>query len=439
MRPFPIHFILSVSAVLLTGSCGKSDKSPQPDLPPPHISSFTPAGGTKDISVTIGGDHFANSVTDNQVTFNGRTAVVISASPASLVVKVPADAGIGKIRVRTAGGTDSSAANFMYAETPDTTAGTSVITLAGDGSLSQLGLPAGIAVDAAGTLYVADANNDRIRKITPAGVITTLAGMPISAFADGDATHARFNHPAGVAVDAAGIVYVADLRNHRIRRITPQGDVNTLAGDGIPLFANGTGTQARFNAPTGIAIDAAGILYVADADNNRIRKIMPGGIVSTLAGSGVPGFADGADSVAQFNYPTGVAVDTLGNVFVADANNHRIRKVTPAGVVSTLAGSGDQGFANNTGLLAKFNYPTALAVDVSGNIYVADNNNHRIRKITTARVVSTVAGTGVAGFADGRDTVAQFNFPDGIAIGPSGALYIGDQWNNRIRKITLHP
>ena len=439
MRSFPISLILSVSAILLTESCGKSDKSPQPDVPPPHISSFTPAGGTKDIPVTISGDHFANSVADNQVTFNGKTALILTATPTSLLVKVPAGAGTGKIRVRTGGGTDSSATDFMYAETVDTTVGTSVITLAGDGSLPLLGLPAGIAVDAAGTLYVADANNDRIRKITPAGVITTLAGMPISAFADGDATHARFNHPTGVAVDAAGMVCVADLRNHRIRKITPQGDVSTLAGSGIPMFVDGTGAQARFNAPTGIAIDAAGTLYVADADNNRIRKIMPGGIVSTLAGSGAPGFADGADSVAQFNYPTGVAVDASGNVFVADANNHRIRKVTPAGVVSTLAGSGDQGFADNTGLLAKFNYPTALAVDVLGNVYVADNNNHRIRKITMAGVVSTVAGTGVAGFADGNDAVAQFNFPDGIAINPSGALYIGDQWNNRIRKIILHP
>jgi streptogramin lyase len=189
-----------------------------------------------------------------------------------------------------------------------------------------------------------------------------------------------------VAVDGAGNVYVADTKNYRIRKITPTGVVSTLAGSGTPGFADDTGPKARFHTPYGVAIDGKGNVYVADTFNHRIRKITPAGVVSTLAGSGTPGFADDTGPKARFHTPAGVAVDGAGNVYVADYINNRIRKITPAGVVSTLAGSGTKGSADDdTGPKAQFKEPFGVAVDGAGNVYVADYGNNRIRKITITR------------------------------------------------------
>ena len=217
-----------------------------------------------------------------------------------------------------------------------------------------------MAVDAAGNVYVADTGNDTIRKITPAGVVTTLAGTAGQAgSADGTGTAARFNEPDGVAVDAAGNVYVADTNNDTIRKITPAGVVTTLAGTaGQAGSADGTGAAAQFNAPEGVAVDGAGNVYVADTGNDTIRKITPAGVVTTLAGTaGQVGSADGTGSAARFNDPDGVAVDGAGNVYVADTINDTIREITPAGVVTTLAGSpGQYGSADGTGAAAQFDY-----------------------------------------------------------------------------------
>jgi hypothetical protein len=209
-------------------------------------------------------------------------------------------------------------------------------------------------------------------------LVTTLAGSTFGS-TDGVATAAQFEFPVALAVDAAGNVYVGDRDNHRIRKITPAGAVSTLAGS-TQGFADGTGTAARFNFPAGVAVDAAGNVYVADTFNQRIRKITPAGAVSTLAGSGTAGFANGVATAAQFNFPAGVAVDAAGNVYVGDRDNHRIRKITPAGAVSSLAGS-TAGFADGTGTAARFNFPEGVAVDAAGNVFVADAFNQRIRKI----------------------------------------------------------
>jgi DNA-binding beta-propeller fold protein YncE len=291
--------------------------------------------------------------------------------------------------------------------------------------------PHGVAIDAAGNLYVADLRNNRIRKITPAGEVSTLAGGE-EGFADGVGSDAMFHEPRGIAIDAAGNLYVADTWNHRIRKITPAGEVSTFAG-GEKGFADGIGGDAKFRRPLGIEVDAAGNLYVADTLNHRIRKITPTGDASTLAG-GEEGFADGIGSDAKFNSPIGIASDAAGNLYVADSVNNRIRKITSAGEVSTLAGS-ENGFADGIGGTAKFDAPVGIAVDVAGNLYVADLGNHCIRKITPAGEVSTLAGSEM-GFADGVGSDAMFLLPSGIASDAAGNLYVADTVNNRIRKIT---
>ena len=211
--------------------------------------------------------------------------------------------------------------------------------------------------------------------------------------------------------------------------------VTTLAGSGVAGYADGTGTAAQFYSPNGVVVDSSGTLYVADSSNNRIRKITPAGVVTTLAGSGVAGYADGTGTAAQFNYPNGIAVDSSGMVYVADTNNERIRTITPTGVVTTFAGTGAYGFADGTAITARFYLPNSIVVDSSGTVYVADSYNMRIRKITPAGVVTTLAGSGVAGFADGTTAAALFRYPSGIAVDSSGTVYVADYGNNRIRKI----
>ena len=265
------------------------------------------------------------------------------------------------------------------------------------------------------------------------GIVTTFAGSGTQGSADGTGAAAQFYGPAGVAVDSSGTMYVSDMGNQRIRKITPTGVVTTFAG-GIPGFADGTGAAAQFNNPAGVAVDSSGSVYVADGGNSRIRKITTAGVVTTFAGSGVAGFADGTGTAAQFLGPDNVAVDSSGTVYVGDIYSNRIRKITPAGVVTTLAVSGAAGSLDGTGAAAQFNNPQGVAVDSSGTVYVADYVNQRIRKITPAGVVTTLAG-GAQGFADGTGTAAQFNNPSGVAVDSLGTVYVADYGNNRIRKI----
>jgi len=305
----------------------------------------------------------------------------------------------------------------------------------GTGTAAQFKYPYDVAVDASGNVYVADTGNSRIRKITPSGAVTSLAGSTYG-FADGTGTAAHFSNPFGVAVDTSGNVYVTDSDNNRIRKITPSGVVTTPAGSTtVSGFADGTGTAAKFYYPIGVAVDTTGNVYVADTNNHRIRKISPSGLVTTLAGSGAAGFADGTGTAAQFNSPFGVAVDASGNVYVGDSDNNRIRKISPSGVVTTVAGSGADGYIDGTGTAAQFSWPAGVAVDASGNLYVVDNSNHRIRTISPSGVVTTLAGSGTNGFADGSGAAAQFSYPTGVAVDASGNVYVADYANSRIRKI----
>jgi len=298
----------------------------------------------------------------------------------------------------------------------------------GSGTAASFNQPAGLASDAAGNVYVADSGNNTIRKITPLGVVSTLAGTAGS-YGSADATGpiASFKMPSSVATDAAGNVYVADTTNSTIRKITPLGVVSTLAGTpGVLGSADGQGSAASFRNPYGVAADSAGNVYVADTGNNTIRKITPGGLVSTLAGTaGTAGTANGQGTAASFNGPSGIAVDTSGNVLVADYYGNDIRKITVGGLVSTLAGSPTSsfGYADGTGPAALFNGPQAIAVDPAGNAYVADTYNYTIRKVTPGGAVTTVIG--VAGLAvfDAGVLPGALEAPYGVALSGT-TLYI---------------
>lgn len=301
--------------------------------------------------------------------------------------------------------------------------------------------PQGVAVDPSGTIYVADSWNLTIRKITPTGIVSTLAGVARqSGSADGAGAAARFVYPCGVAVDNAGTVYVAD-GGGTIRRISPQGLVSTLAGmAGQSGSADGTGAGARFDSPHGVAVDGSRNVYVVDTNNSTIRKITPTGEVTTLAGmAGQSGSADGLGGEARFNLPQGVAVDSAGNVYVADTYNYTIRKITPEGKVTTLAGQAGQMGSTDTleGNPARFNLPSGVAVDASGTVYVADTMNSTIRRITAAGATRTLAGTaGQWGYADGMGDTVRFHYAMGLVVGSTGDIYVADTFNKIIRKIT---
>ena len=340
----------------------------------------------------------------------------------------------------------------------------------GPANLARFRYPAGIALDSKGNLFVADVLNNTIRKITPAGLVTTFAGTAgVAGRADGTGNTAEFSFPFGVAIDDADNVYISEAGNNTIRKITPAAVVTTLAGGfgrpigvsvnsaqdvfvtdhvnqtickitpngNVTIFAgvadspgdvDGSGAAVRFNRPTAVVKDHAGNSYVADSGNSKIRKIAPDGTVSTFAGSGFVGSEDGAGSAARFTRPAGIVIDSHGNLFVSDSGRYpfssgnTLRKITPAGVVTTVA--------------AGFNWPGGIAIDGADNIYMAEAGANRISKITPGGVVTTVAGSGNRGFTDGTGTAATFFGPGAVAATPDGTLYVADTGNEAIRKIT---
>lgn len=315
-----------------------------------------------------------------------------------------------------------------------------------DATLSPLSSPIGIALDDVGNLYVAEEGSQRVRRINPNGIIQTIAGGGSGASLGdgGPATSGRLVDPVAVAADSFKGVWIADYLGNRIRGILASGILFTQAGNGEAGFR---GDQApaqtsQLNRPRGLALDRQGNLYIADTMNHRIRCIRPNGFIETVAGNGVRGYhGDGGPGVqAHLNAPLGVAVDSLGNLLIADSGNHAIRKLNPLGIISTVAGSGGRGFSGDGGppALAFFNSPSAVASDAQGNIFIADTFNHRIRRLSSSGILSTIAGDGTGGFSgDGGPALqARFRSPSSLAVDEAGNIYVADLDNHRIRKLS---
>ena len=316
----------------------------------------------------------------------------------------------------------------------------------GPAAQAQLFLPAGVTVDGSGNLYIADRGNNRIRKVDSGGTITTVAGTGEDAFSGdgGPAVQAQLDDPPGVTADGSGNLYIADQGNNRIRKVDSAGTITTIAGGerwSRDLGDGGPAVQAHLYEPTGVAVDGSGNLYIADPGNGRIRKVDSVGTITTVAGRGGVGFSgDGGPAVeARLRDPTGVAVDGSGNLYIADPGNDRIRKVDSAGTITTIAGTGEDGFGGDGGPAAQahLSYPYGVAVDGKGNVYIADSNNRRIRKVDSAGTITTIAGTGEDGFGGdgGPAAQAQLHDPYGVAVDGKGNVYIADSNNHRIRKV----
>jgi sugar lactone lactonase YvrE len=344
----------------------------------------------------------------------------------------------GSVVKFTATATITSVTTTVTTFAGSTTAG----YLNGSGTGALFSGPQGLAADASGNVYVADNFNNVIREISPAGVVTTFAGDGNPGYTDGAAASAEFYGPQGIAIDAQGNLYVADVGNNVIRKITSAGVVSTFAGNGTRGYVNGATTAAEFNNPQGVAVDAAGNVYVADRTTCVIRKITTAGKVITLSGLTpgvyvtqqeeefpVKGYLDGAADISLFNSPEGLAVDASGNIYVADVLNYAIRKLTTAGVSSTYAGGTTQ-----TTVVGS---PTAVCFDKGGNMYITDQSG-RVFEITTGNIIYTLAGTyNLSGYADGTGANALFNNPEGITVDNNGNVFVADLNNNTIREITL--
>lgn len=408
-----ILFTLFGSMVLLV-SC-KKDDTPAPAEPSPTITAISPATGPKNTVVTITGTNFGTSTSALKVYFNGVQGTVQTATATSITATVPAGASTGAVKVQK---------NSVQATGPVFTylGNGSVTTLTLTGAVTSLTHPSGIVRDAAGNLFVCDRDNHRILKITTAGDATVFAGGTVG-FTNGTGTAAQFNQPYSITIDASGNLYVGDRINNAIRKISPAGVVTTLAGNGTPGFADGTGSAARFSEPLGVTVDASGNVYVADYINNALRKVTPAGVVTTLA------------SVSTI---FGVAVDAAGNIYCAQYTNQVVSKYSSTGVYSVIAGQGGIGGTDDgIGTAAKFYFPAGITVDASGNLYVTETLNNRVRKITPAGVVTTLAGN-TAGFADGASNAVLFDSPIALTGDFSNnLLYIADFNNNKIRKMLL--
>ncbi|QKJ32793.1 hypothetical protein HQ865_24555 [Mucilaginibacter mali] len=322
-------------------------------------------------------------------------------------------------------------ATFAIAGTASTYAGSGTAAYTeGPLKTASFNSPQGVVADAAGNIYVADAFNNAIRKISTTGTVSTLAGSATPGNANGTGAAASFYSPQYIAIDGSGNLYVSDVGNNAIRKITSAGVVSTLAGGAYVGFADGTGATARFNSPAGLVADASGNIYVADRGNSAIRKITPAGVVTTFAGTNVASYSDGLTTSARFNNPCGITIDAAGVLYVADLSNNAIRQIATDGTVTTIAG-------NPTTLNDAVNLPVGITTDKAGNMFITDESG-RILEITATKILYTIAGSAnVSGYTEGKGTVAKFSNPQGITTDAAGNVYVADYNNNVIRKVVV--
>jgi len=415
-------------------SCNKDDDAAPLQV---ALSNISPESGPKNTLVAINGISFGTNTANVKVYFNDVEAIVESVTDSEIKAAVPRLAMTGLVKV-IVDGKELIGPEFTYEFSE-----AHVTTIAGkkreggyadgQGADARFGAMNGIALGKEGNVFITEPGNNDIRKITPNGLVSTLLKSE-SGFQDGSLSEAKISWPNDMAIDDNGNMYIADTNNYRIRKISPEGVVSTLAG-GIYGYADGQGIEAKFILMYGITVDTIGNVYVAETtgDHSRIRKITPEGMVSTLAG-GERGYADGQGAGAKFDFVYGLAVDSLGNVIVSDPGNSKIRKISPTGLVSTIAGS-DEGFEDGNGDEAKFKHPRGITVDKLDNIYVAEYSNQRIRKISPDGTVSTLAGTGFGGYVDGEGLNASMIFPRAITVDDDFNLYFTQ--NFVVRKITL--
>ena len=386
---------------------------------------------------TIYGSGFSAKADEDSIYFNGLRANVWLASETKLVVEVPTGVTTGNVTLKVNG---KSATGPQFTVIADSVI---VTTLAGTGIsdstngprwLASFRMPWDIAADSEGNIYVADGGDNSIRKISTSGTVSIVAGGggPPSGWGPGT----QFYNPQGIAVDENNNIYVADTDRNRIRKITGAGTVVTIAGNGANGSLDGAGQGAYFFQPVSMVTDKQGNIYLTEYGNHLIRKITPAGIVSTVAGGTTGGYNDGTGTDARFRIPRGITIDDDGNLYVADFGNNRIRKITPAGVVTTIAGHQNGGSFDGQGTAAGLGHPFGITRDKQGNLFVTQYSTNKVRKISPSGWVSTVAGTGAEGSTDGPGRQSTFKGLVGIAIDKFGNLYVAEQGNYKVRKIT---
>ncbi|MES2275386.1 MAG: NHL repeat-containing protein [Bacteroidota bacterium] len=444
LQRISIFLVLLASAVITFSGCNKSSDD---------TTNFIPVVTTNNIITNLtttsamSGGYVTNFVTGTVTEYGvcwsatNKTPVITDSKTALTTANVIRfSAAVTGLSAKTlyylrAYATDNKGATVyggvIQFTTPTTTfaiTGT-VSTYAGSGTIFNS--PQGVVADGAGNLYIADSFNNSIRKVSSTGTITTLAGSATPGYNNATGAAASFYSPQNIAIDASGNLYVSDVGNNAIRKITATGVVTTLAGGNGPGFVDATGSSAKFTSPAGLVVDASGNVYVADRGNNAIRKITSAGVVTTIAGAQASGFADGLTTTARFSNPSGITIDAQGVLYVVDLSNNALRQIATDGTVTTLAG-------NPTTQTDLLNLPVAITTDKSGNMFISDESGRIMELVAATKVLYSIAGSAnTAGYTEGAGTTAKFNAPMGLTTDAAGNVYVADYNNNVIRKLVV--